>query len=228
MKKQLALIATLVAASFALTACDPGSSDPAPTPTAASESPTPTPTTAATKPELGDLVLTTEGLGELKIGLVPPTGDPSTNLVSFDANGCPGQSDPSLWSSTYPNIDDGFGPQAPFSIGVDSTGVINRIDVRTPDIYTDMGLHIGSSLDEVLGVYPGGPDEVVNHADVSDVYVILGTSGKLMFEVAVDRIPDYWDASAINTVVFLSAIDTHIDAYGVAASDNAVGVCNGS
>ena len=74
-------------------------------------------------------------------------------------------------------------------------------------------------------MYSGGPDQVVNHADVSDVYVIKGTNGQLQFEVAVDRIPDYWDASAIDTVVFLSAIDINTEPYGVAATDNGIGFC---
>ena len=78
----------------------------------------------------------------------------------------------------------------------------------------------------MLGVYSGGPDQVLNHADVSDVYVIKGTKGQLQFEVAVDRIPDYWDPAVINTVVFLSAISLDTEPFGVAATDNLLGVCS--
>ena len=176
----------------------------------------------ATKPELGDLVLSTEGLGELSIGVAPPTG--ADAILAYDDDACVAEGLPGIWVSTYPDIDEGFGPEAPFTVGFTGTAV-TRIDVHTEQIYTDLGIHLGSSLDEVLGVYPGGPDAVINHADVSDVYVIKGTKGQLQFEVAVDRIPDYWDPAVIGTVVFLSAISIDMDPYGVAASDNAVGHC---
>jgi hypothetical protein len=221
----LSIVAVAGLAVLLLAGCEP---TPAAGPTAAPiDSPTATPTVDApdpTKPLLEDLVLTTEGLGELQIGLTPPSDNPAINLVQFDENACVAEGLPGLWLATYPDIDLGFGPQAPFAIGL--TGdAITRIDVNTTDVFTDTGIHIGSSLDEVLGVYPGGPDEVVNHADVSDVYVIKGTNGQLQFEVAVDRIGDYWDPAVLNTVVFLSAIDINAQPFGVAASSNGVGVC---
>jgi len=203
------------------TAGDGPSSAPTETPVETETATAPDPS----KPLLEELILSTEGLGELKIGLQPPTDNPAVNLVAFNASACEAEGLPGIWQSTYPNIDEGFGPQAPFAIT--TTGeVVDRIDVNSSEIYTDTGIHVGSSLDEVLGVYSGGPDQVVNHADVSDVYVIKGTNGQLQFEVAVDRIPDYWDASAIDTVVFLSAISINAEPFGVAATDNAIGVCN--
>lgn len=193
------------------------------------DSSTPTPTATettppdASKPALGDLVLTTEGLDSLAIGAAPATG--ADALVAFDSEACAAEGLPGLWLPTYPDIDEGYGPQAPFAIALTGSSV-TRIDITTEQIYTDLGIHLGSSLDEVLGVYPGGPDQVVNHADVSDVYVIKGTKGQLQFEVAVDRFPDYWEADVINTVVFLSVISIDQEPYGVAASDNSVGVCS--
>ena len=222
----LSIVAIVGVSALLLVGCDQ-SGDTGATPPP-SDTPTPTETAEApdpSKPDLDDLTLSTEGLGELKIGLKPPTDNPKINLATFDATACQAEGLPGIWTSTYPDIDEGFGPQAPFALQV--TGdAISRIDVNTAQIYTDTGIHIGSSLDEVLGVYSGGPDEVVNHADVSDVYVIKGTNGQLQFEVAVDRIPDYWDASAIDTVVFLSAIDINAEPFGVAATDNTIGVCN--
>lgn len=223
--RALGILVLLTSTAVVLTACDPG---PSPAPTASSTDSGPTPTATAApdpeKPRLEELTLSTEGLGEVRLGIAPPTDDPATNIVAFDADACEAEGLPGIWKATYPDIDLGYGPLAPFAIGL--TGeVVTRIDVNSPQIYTDTGIHLGSSIDEVLGVYSGGPDAVVNHADVSDVYVILGTNGKLQFEVAVDRIPDYWDPAAINTVVFLSAIDIYTEPYGVAASDNTVGVC---
>jgi len=222
----LSVVAIVGLSALLLTGCDQsGNAGPTAPPT---ETPTPTETAAApdpSKPDLEDLTLSTEGLGDLKLGLKPPTDNPGVNLATFDATACKAEGLPGIWTATYPDIDEGNGPQAPFAIQL-SGDAITRIDVNTAQIYTDTGIHIGSSLDEVLGVYSGGPDQVVNHADVSDVYVIKGTNGQLQFEVAVDRIPDYWDAAAIDTVVFLSVININAEPFGVAATDNKIGVCN--
>lgn len=218
-------MAVIGVAALALTGCDPDTgADPTPSDTVASPTATPTPTADASKPQLDELFLTTEGMGELEFGETPPTGDPGVNLVEFDSHACDAEGMPGLWLATYPDIDEGLGPQAPFAVQVLGDAV-TRIDVNSSEIFTDTGIHIGSSLDEVLGVYSGGPDQVVNHADVSDVYVIKGTKGQLQFEVAVDRVPDYWDAAVLDTVVFLSAIDIFTEPYGVAATDNVIGVC---
>jgi len=221
----LSVIGVVVTAALLLTGCDQQSNVPA------VEESNPTPTTTETiapdpsKPELGDLTLSTEGLGELQFGSTPPSDNPAVNLLTFDEDACEAEGLPGIWKATYPDVDEGFGPMAPYAVQVKDDGV-TRIDLNTAQIFTDTGIHIGSSLDEVLGVYSGGPDQVINHADVSDVYVIKGTKGQLQFEVAVDRIPDYWDPSVIDTVVFLSAIDITTEPFGVAATDNGIGNCS--
>ena len=220
----LSIVAILGVAALALTGCEPTGGEPTPSETASTPTATPTPTADAARPQLDELFLTTEGMGELEFGETPPTDNPAVNLVTFDSQACDAEGAPGLWLSTYPDIDEGIGPQAPFAVQVVDDAV-TRIDINSTEIFTDSGLHIGSSLDEVLGVYSGGPDQVVNHADVSDVYVIMGTKGQLQFEVAVDRVADYWDPAVINTVVFLSAIDIFTEPYGVAATDNVIGVC---
>ena len=222
----LSLVVMVSAAAVLLSACDPGGAGaPTASPTAATPTQSGSPAVDPAKPLLKELVLTTEGLGELKIGIAPPTGDPSVNLVSFEADACEAEGLPGIWQATYPDTDLGFGPQPPFAIAVTGDAV-SRIDVNTPEIFTDMGLHVGSSLDEVLGVYPGGPDAVISHADVSDVYVFIGANGKLQFEVAVDRFAGYWEPSALDTVIFLSAISIVTEPYGIAATGNVIGVCN--
>lgn len=232
--RQLSALVAVGIAALTLAGCTPEAT-PGPS-SSPSSSAAPSPSASApaegAKPGITDLVLTTEGLGsggpgDLVFGETPVADTPATDLVTYDATACAGTGlpDPALWLANYPESDDGFGPQRPFAIAV-KDNVLTRIDINTTNIITDEGLAIGSSLDAVLGTYPGGPDEVYNHADVSDVYVFMGTKGKLMFEVAVDRIPGYWDATALNTVVFLSAVSIDTPAYGVAASDNTIGSCN--
>jgi len=232
--RHLSALLLIGAAAFALTACTPEAPAPAPTASETAEpSPSPSATTAAgSRPAITDLVLTTEGLGsgdagDLVFGAAPSTASPSTDLAILDPDACvdTGLPDPSLWLANYPEVDEGFGPQRPFSVAVKDT-LLTRIDINTENIITDEGLALGSSLDAVLGTYPGGPDEVVNHSDVSDVYVFMGEKGKLMFEIAVDRVAGYWAADQLDTVVFLSAVSIDTPAYGVAATDNVVGVCN--
>ena len=234
-KRHLIALVALGVAALALSGCTPDTPKPAPSASASGE-PSPSPSASAvetgTRPNVTQLVLTTEGLGsgepgDLVFGAAPPADDPSTDLVIYDADACAGTEAPTpdLWLANYPELDEGFGPQRPFSIAV-KDGLLTRIDINTENIITDEGLVLGSSLDAVLGTYPGGPDEVVNHADVSDVYVFMGEKGKLMFEIAVDRIPGYWAADQLNTVVFLSAVSIDTPAYGVAASDNVVGTCS--
>ena len=230
--RRTSLVVIIAAASLLLAGCTPGGKA---VPSHSATEPSPTPTVSGPpsdeRPPLSALVLTTEGLGTLKLGQTPLSTTDGVDMASFKADACAAQGLPGIWLSNYPDVDSGDGPIAPFAIDTadhSATGVLNRIDVNTPDIATDTGIALGSSLDAVLGVYPGGPDVVVNHADVSDVYVFKGVKGQLQFEVAVDRIPDYWAPAALNTVVFMSAIGIDVEPYGVAASDNTIGVCNNS
>ena len=158
--RALSIVAIVGISALLLTGCEQSAGTGS---TAApSETPTPTATPEApdpSKPDLEDLTLSTEGLGDLKIGLKPPTDNPAVNLATFDANACQAEGLPGIWTATYPDIDEGFGLKAPFAI--QTTGdALTRIDINTQQIFTDTGIHIGSSLDEVLGVYSGGPDEV--------------------------------------------------------------------
>jgi len=230
--RQLSALVAVGIAALTLTACTPEAAPaPSSSPTTSAEpSPSASAPAEGTKPGITDLILTTEGLGsggpgDLVFGETPSSDSPATDLVTLNPTACPDRPDPALWLANYPETDYGFGPDRPFAIAL-TDNKLTRIDIRDVNIITDEGLAIGSSLDAVLGTYPGGPDEVYNHADVSDVYVFMGTKGKLMFEVAVDRIPGYWDATDLNTVVFLSAVSIDTAAYGVAASDNGIGYCD--
>ena len=225
-KRALALVLALgVAASLA--ACAPEKEEAAPSATPTVE---PTETAApptAQRPRLAELVLTTEGLGDLQFGAAPPTEDPATALASYDDDACVGTGTtyPGLWTANYPDIDEGDGPRAPFAIQV-TDDLITRIDVNTSGIITEDGLGIGSSLDAVLGTYPGGPDEVINSSDVSEVYVFTGTAGKLLFEVAKGDMAGYWEDDVVGTVVYLSAVSIDTAAFAKAGTDNTIGVCN--
>jgi hypothetical protein len=223
---------TVFALAFALTAC--GSAAPtAPTPTA-TDVVTPVPTVEPTPelPDLSELVLSPDGLGDggasdILIGEAPVSTGAASDLLTYSADECAAETpkNPGLWVSTYDDVDEGDGPVAPFAVSV-ADGLVQYISVNTSQITTVDGLGLGSSLDALLGIYTGGPDEVVDHADISQVYVINGTVGKLMFEVAIDGIDGYWPADKLNTVVGLYVFAIDAEAYGLAGTDAVFGVCS--
>jgi hypothetical protein len=223
---------SVVALALILTAC----TSPAPVAPTPSVTPVDTPTaTAAPTPELPDLselVLSPDGLGDggasdILIGEAPVSTGAVTDLLTYSADECAAETpkDPGLWISTYDDVDEGDGPVAPFAVSV-ADGIVQYLAVNTNQITTVDGLGLGSSLDALLGIYTGGPDEVVDHADVSQVYVINGTVGKLLFEVAIDGVDGYWPADKLNTVVGLYVFPIDAEAYGLAGTDAVFGVCN--
>jgi hypothetical protein len=225
-----AAIAAVILA-FGLTACDPV--PPAPTPSATVEvTPTPTQEPVAEQADLSELVLSTEGLGDggpadIMIGQAPVSTGAVTDLLTYSADECAAETpkNPGLWISTYDDIDEGDGARAPFAVFV-KDDIVQYVAVNTTQITTADGLGLGSSLDAVLGVYTGGPDAVIDHADISEVYVINGTAGKILFEVAIDGIAGYWPAEKVNTVVGLYVFPIDAEAYGLAGTDAVFGVCS--
>ncbi|MFT4285574.1 MAG: hypothetical protein QM598_12140, partial [Protaetiibacter sp.] len=108
------LAVPLVVAALALSAC---ASDPEPAgstpPPAASQTPSPTPT--PTRPALDELVLTPEGLGDIRIGQPVPDADPALAIVTWNARGCEdtwaAEQNPAVgyWQSVAPRSQSGYG-----------------------------------------------------------------------------------------------------------------------
>lgn len=222
--------APVLAVLLVLTACGPGTSTPSGSPgeeptskptVTATPTPTPTPTV---RPTLGALALGPDGFAELPLG-EPASADPDLSLVSFDPAGCSGAG---LWSAhpTYASTDpDVYGVGTAFSVtDVDSTGptgVITRIDLNARDIPTTAGIRFGDPRAAVVAAYPG---VTVIDNDLTDIYVIPGTSGQLLIEVASD--PSYWAGFRPDeTVVYIHASTPDWGVFSVAASENLLGVC---
>ncbi|MCU1441522.1 MAG: hypothetical protein JWP85_2519 [Rhodoglobus sp.] len=225
--------AVLLLVVVAVTGCRPGADRAAPTPSASGRStssataiprptPTSTPAPVPTKPAVADLVLTPDGLGPLVLGAVPPTTDPALDILVLDPAHCDAAyGDPGLWIANYTG-------DAPFTVGVSEGGEIFRIDTWMGPIPTDTGLTVGSPLSAVLAAYPGGFDNIITSGGLSDVYVVDGTHGRLLIEVAKDGdLPGYWPPGEVDTVRYLLAIGLAGSGGPIAASDNVVGVCTG-
>lgn len=216
--RPLLLLAATLLSGVLLTGCavqvgpEPTGS-PEPTETA-TETPEPDPT----RPPLADLVLAPDGLDGLAIGDPAPT-DPATSLATYDPAACDGYglwtADPAYAAATS------YGP--PTAFGVGGAGTVDRIELYSDDIPTDQGIRLGATRADVEAAYPG----VAPVAEyLTDLYIVAGTTGALVIEVTAQDAA-YWESSgiALDTVQYIRAMPTGTEAYSVAASGNAVGVC---
>lgn len=223
------LVAAVVGVSLVLSGCVESVSEPVPVQTVALPTPTPTPTVVPQKPALSELVLSADGLGELRIGEKPPTDDPRVNIANYDPNACPEDpDDTSLWSATYPDREENdgyFGPGNPFTMTTYPADAVTRIDVHSAKISTDRGIHLGSTFDELLAAYPEGPDEIVDDRETIVLHAYYGEFGKLLVEVTLTDTT--WGSSGIdgNTVVVLRVVELNSSTVAVSGTDDAIGQC---
>lgn len=232
-----ATLAVLVGCSPA--AAPAASESPTSSPDASEAAPEPTP--LPTRPSLGELTLSTQGLGPLLLGQAPET-DPSLSMVAFDPVGCTDDAtgfgfgivagdplaggwfiDPSYEVPASPN-DSG----TPFGVAVDASGALSRIDLYTDDIPTDAGVRIGDDRSDVVAAYPSA---LLIGEFLTDIYAVSSPTGILQMEVASRDTPekdDYWGASGVpeGQVLYIHAVVPSQGVFTVAASGNAVGGCN--
>ena len=167
------------------------SETPSPTPTA-SPSATPTATETAEpagKPELGDILLSSEGLGYVKISQPVPDVPESEQIVTWNDDFCGFGDDsddaPGGWKTQYPTNENGnlaFYVQA----YPDKTSPVTAIYIINPKIHTKHGLHVGSSLAEVKEL--GGVKEKIDSSYYDVAWVIHGSAGKLAFFLDGDEV----------------------------------------
>jgi hypothetical protein len=193
------------------------STTPSTTPSSEPE-PEPDPSNAS-KPDLADLHLTTEGLGSLRIGR-PVT---ASGMAEYDPDFCEGVSenpgDPAngRWVSTYGGD----------TFGVDVTAdVVSGIAVRQADIRTPGGVGVGSTVDDLTTAHPEAQQVPLTAGlRLTDVWVLRGPIGQTVFEVANDSQPGYFHPEEIGTVVTLRTSPHGIGEFSTWGSDNAVGGC---
>jgi hypothetical protein len=211
-----------------LSACDPGAPastpDPAPAETVAV---TPTPTPAPTAPPaVEDLALSAEGMGTLRFGEAPDAA-PATRMVVEDPDACAefapaGSPEATRWRPIA--LYGGEAESLMFGVAV-TDGLLQRIDVFTPDIPTDAGVRISDSDTSVTSAYP---DAELVETDLTDVYVITGDLGTLQIEVARERglfDTAYWEPEQADRVTYMHATIAGVEPFTVAASENIAGGC---
>lgn len=152
----------------------------------ASSTPTGTPT-SSNAAALGELLLSSEGLGDVRIGQPVPA---SSTVMSWDTGFCPaydGQpaSPVHEWVPALRAADDPF-PYFVWNRGriFDRSTSVEAIFVRSPYIHTKHGLHIGSSRADVIALggrsYPS--------SSYPEALVIQGDAGQLLFSIDDDRV----------------------------------------
>jgi hypothetical protein len=187
---------------------------PTPTPTATPEptaTPSATPTAAPTtapeaalprKPALDSLVVTTAGIGSLRVGH-PVT---ETDMVAYDADFCAeGGAGPAgdprfgRWAHTYDEFSSGW----PFGVRV-AGETVERIDILEAPLKTREGAGRGSTVQQLQAAYPGL--ERGTSTPLVDVYFIRDAAGSIVFEVANGTTTDYYLPEEIGTVILFRVI----------------------
>ena len=231
----LLVTATLL---VALTACDPTGGGPAPsgsdgTPTT-EETDVAAPTAEGTAPPaIDELVLTPEGLGSLVVGEDAAPGEPD-DMVVYDPEFCtdartgldsgtgPGDEFAGLWVpiELYGAWQAGY-LSSSFAVAVEGT-TLWQIRVGDEFIPTDKGVRIGDLDEVVTAAYPDA--EVIDN-DISDLFVIQGTHGKLVIEVARDSGEYQWPPFDADRVISLITISNATEPFAVAGTGGGPGAC---
>jgi hypothetical protein len=174
----------------------------------------------ARPPKLANLVVAPDGIAGLPVGL-PIT---SYRLVDYGEHTCPTKGG---WLPRYSQDLDNSGGQLidPFDVVTRSgsqSGEITAEYVWSNKIRTARGIRVGSSLAALTAAYP----HATRKTSVATVlYVITGTRGKLVIEVAGDQSNPYatgeWPQDRLNTVLWMDVVPKGAEAESIANNDDA-------
>ncbi len=225
-------------AVVALTGCASDAPEPGASPTEAPTTPpSPIPESspeATAPPDPGELVLRPDGLGTLVVGESAPAPSDPTAMIEFIDDFCvsedfgvaPGDPGAGAWVAVpIYDYDRGGEGGSLFWVGVDDAGLIQGVEVfGIPDIPTEAGIRVGSTVAELLAAYPDltGPG---GDSGLSQYYLVDGPGGRLVIEVAVDDSPGYWPPEFVDTVLGMTAVPSGTPGFTIAGSDGGLGGC---
>ena len=162
-----------------LVGCAPRDAEPTPPPVAEVPVETPEPTPEPTKPQVSELVLTTDGLDYLKIGFPVEERPDATALAVWIVDHCDADNGAkrSAWAPNYPGAEEPFY----FFTAGEKSGAITWIIANDPSIATPEGIHVGSTEAEVLAAYPDA--SLLTDNPWTHRYIVDGDAGRLIIEV---------------------------------------------
>lgn len=204
----------------------------------ASSSASATPTPAATRPALGDLVLSAAGLGPIHLGSAVPTTPAPLAIVVWDPVDCvstdlgiaAGDPDAGAWKTTFPDAAGPAGTRPPFiitTVGSTQTGNVNLVWAWTEGVHTAAGIRVGSTLAQLHAAYPSFSRTITDGFE-SDVYIVDASTGFLVFEVSKQDSSsgsNYWPDDQVDRVLWMGAAATGTDIEPIAASDGGPSPC---
>jgi hypothetical protein len=209
-------------------ASTPAATDVVTTAPSVTATPTPSPSTAPgvtldAHPALGDLVISTSGLGPLLVGS-PPAGNPGAGMIAWVPGACPGSDPSGRWSASgYPDdLNYLAEPAAPFRLAADDSSV-SRVDVMGSSPATATGVHIGSPLTDLQAAYPDllGPYE----GATSRVWWVQDAAGTLAFETQGDS-GGLRPAGTPEGVILIRILEPGVDpAFATANSGDVADAC---
>jgi hypothetical protein len=120
-----------------------------------------------------DLYLTSEGLGDLRIGQSIPS---SSALVTWIGDYCGDYGGAWIATGDYENR------FLVFTEGGKKNGKLTRIAVLSNSIPTKSGVRVGMTIAELQQVFPTFDDVIVN---IGNHYIIEGTNGEVSFDEAL-------------------------------------------
>lgn len=134
-------------------------------------------------------MLSSDGLGPLRLGEDPASLDPSTSIVESERGTCEDVG-LVLWMAVYPDRPLGNGVRA-FEVGYLDKGGVDEIAVFSPKIGTGTGLHLGDGLSEVLDAYPTA--QYASSGRGRDRYTVQGEPGTLYFDIGAGEVEEQVD-----------------------------------
>lgn len=173
---------------------------PSETPSALPESTTPP---QATLPALEDLIISTDGLGPLRVGQAVPSADPAGDILIYDPEACAWAvaDDPSYpasdfgrWVANY-DVDLQETYVGPFGAVV-SDGVVDIIGIYSEAPHTETGARLHMTREELLLAYPTGL-ELETLGQGVDNYRLRGTQSDVVFTLWPNE-SDEWTVNWIN------------------------------
>lgn len=150
----------------------------------------------AGRPDLESLVISTDGLGPVRLGEAPPAAGPGA-VVEWQERGCvvlddDGNAQPyGRWAATYGFRTSPFGADlSPFGLVTDGERV-TAIEVVTEGPRTPAGVQVGDSLAQVQSAHPEarlvGRTEPSGALPGRDVWAVVEGDRTLAFQVATDE-----------------------------------------